>query len=189
MDEFNYLSVPISIILGLAIAELLTGVGRVIQCRDRVKSYWLSLVWTGILLVTSIQSWWALFGLRRMQDWNFFSFLIVLLHPLALFLLASLVLPGREEFVGHDEVDVKSHYFKQRQWFFAAILLTIVASLVRPLVFKLPLSLNLDVAIQGFLFFVALGAIFVRAAWYQVVATLIFAATIATYIGLLFVHL
>ena len=43
MDPFSYLSVLISIILGLGITQLVTGLGRLIQARARIKFYAKSL--------------------------------------------------------------------------------------------------------------------------------------------------
>ena len=37
MDEFGYLSVIISVILGLSIAQLLQGIRQIINARDRVR--------------------------------------------------------------------------------------------------------------------------------------------------------
>ena len=187
MDEFTYLSVPISIILGLAVTELLLRLGRAIQARKRVRFYWPALVWIVILLVIAVQSWWALFGLRDYHGWTFLTFLVVLLHPIAFFLMASLVLPDREEFA--HAVDLREHYYAQSRWFFASVLLTIAASLVRPVVLYHAMALNLDVAIQGFLFVVALIAMVTKAKWYHVLTVVLFGATLSAYIGLLFMHL
>jgi hypothetical protein len=188
MDVFTHLSVPISIILGLAMTELLTRIGRIIQCRKRVTFYWLPLAWAVVLMVIIVQSWWAVFNLKDVRDWTFFSFLVVLLHPVALFLLVALALPDRDEFI-HGSVDLKAHYFEQRRWFFAAVLLTIAASLARPLAVGDRLSLNLDVLIQGFLFLCAVGGVVIRAEWFHRLLVIVFAATLAAYVGLLFVHL
>ena len=188
MDAFTHLSVPISIILGLAMTELLTRVGRIIQCRRHVNFYWLPLAWAGVLLVITVQSWWAVFSLKEVQDWTFFSFLVVLAHPLALFLLVALALPDRDEFI-KGAVDLRAHYYDQTRWFFGAVLLTIVASLARPIVLSGHFSLNLDVIIQGFLFVCAVGGILIKAEWYHRLLVIIFAATIAAYIALLFVYL
>jgi hypothetical protein len=43
MDTFNYLSVLISIILGLGITQLLSGLGRSLEYRDKDRLYWPSL--------------------------------------------------------------------------------------------------------------------------------------------------
>jgi hypothetical protein len=92
MDAFSYLSVLISIILGLGITQLLTALGRLLNSRARVRWYWPAVVWAGILLVVHIQSWWAMFGLRTHENWTFLAFLVVLLLPILLYLAAALAL-------------------------------------------------------------------------------------------------
>jgi len=188
MDAFSYLSVPVSIILGLAITELLLRTGRLIQCRERVTLFWPPLLWTALLLLTAVQSWWALFGLRKFDAWTFPRFLIVLLHPITIVLMAALVLPDREEF-SHGQVDLRVHYFRQSRWFFLVLMLTIVASLLRPLVLFGRLTLNLDAEMQSFLFVLAGLAAVVRVAWFHRLVALVFAITICFYIGLLFMQL
>ena len=64
MDPFSYLSVLISIILGLGITQLVTGLGRLIQARARIKFYAPTIAWVGLLLIIHVQTWWAMFGLR-----------------------------------------------------------------------------------------------------------------------------
>src|SRR6478672_4069223 len=64
MDPFSYLSVLISIILGLGITQLVTGLGRLIQARGRIKFYAPTIAWVGLLLIIHVQTWWAMFGLR-----------------------------------------------------------------------------------------------------------------------------
>jgi hypothetical protein len=67
VDEFGYLSVIISVILGLSIAQLLQGMSQVINARDRVRIYWPSMAWTILLLLVDIQAWWAMFGYRNLH--------------------------------------------------------------------------------------------------------------------------
>ena len=68
MDDFTHLSVLISIVLGLGLTNLLMGLARVVQMRDRVKIYWPSLVWAVTLLLVHAQTWWTMFGLRTVHD-------------------------------------------------------------------------------------------------------------------------
>lgn len=84
MDAFSYLSVLLSIILGLAITQILQSVGRIIQARDRVVMFWPPLLWAAILILVSVQSWWALFGLHLRESWSFFPFLVVVLQVINL---------------------------------------------------------------------------------------------------------
>lgn len=44
MDAFSYLSVLLSIVLGLGPTQLLTAVGRLIRHREHVRVHWLPLV-------------------------------------------------------------------------------------------------------------------------------------------------
>ena len=188
MDEFGYLSVLFSIILGLALAQLVMGLGRIIQLRARVSFYWPALVWAFTLLVIDAQSWWAMFSLRRVHEWSFLGFGVVLLHPLALFLIATLAVPDASEFNGERRVALEENYFSHFRWFFGAILLAIVASLVRPLVLGLAIAPE-DVVIQGFWFALALVAMAVKAKWYHAALAVVFPVTLALYIGGLFAHL
>jgi hypothetical protein len=48
---FAYLSVLTSIVLGLGIARLLTGLGRLIQARGRGRLYWVPVLWALDLLL------------------------------------------------------------------------------------------------------------------------------------------
>ena len=59
MSRFEYLTAFLGIILAVAVAEILLGVGRLTRERDRVKFYWVHLFWMFALLVIMIQRWWA----------------------------------------------------------------------------------------------------------------------------------
>src|SRR5690242_855024 len=93
MDAFSYLSVLLSIILGLGLTQLLTAAGRLIRHRDRVRVHWLPLVWAAVLLVIYVQVWWSMYGLRLRSGWTFGAFSIVLAQTAALYLMAAVVLP------------------------------------------------------------------------------------------------
>ena len=54
MDEFGYLSVIISVILGLSVTQLLQGISQVINARDRVRIYWPSIAWALLLLLVDV---------------------------------------------------------------------------------------------------------------------------------------
>jgi hypothetical protein len=80
MDAFGYLSVLLSIILGLAVTQILTGLRGLILRRARVRTYWVPIAWSVIVLLVITQSWWAMFGLRGRPTWTFAEFATVLLH-------------------------------------------------------------------------------------------------------------
>jgi hypothetical protein len=141
MDTFNYLSVLVSIILGLGITQLLSALGRSLEYRDRDRLYWPSIAWFGVLLLAHIQTWWSFFGLRDHTSWNFLQFVFVLLQPIGLYLLSVLTLPSP----GSDSTNLKKWYFANRRVFFMLMMVFLVLSLMRDLVISgsLPESKNL----------------------------------------------
>ena len=104
MDEFGYLAVILSIILGLSVTQLLQGLSQVINGRDRVRIYWPAIGWTLLLLVIDVQAWWAMFGYRNRHAWTFLQFAVLLLETIILYLLAVLALPTP---FGEETVDLR----------------------------------------------------------------------------------
>jgi hypothetical protein len=186
MDEFSYLSVLLSIILGLAITQILQGLRGVLQSRKRVKLYWPALAWAGLLLLIYVQSWWAMFGLRLHHDWTFGAFAIVLLQTIVLYMLASLVLP---DFSGEDAIDLRANYYTHHAWFFSLAVLLGLVSIGKDLVLRgaLPDSRNLCFHL-AFIVAAAIAAI-TRREWYHKVGVLLATVLFGFYIALLFVRL
>jgi hypothetical protein len=186
MDEFSYLSVLLSIILGLAITQILKGFRGMLLSRQRIRLYWPALAWAGLLLLIYVQTWWAMFGLRSHHNWTFGAFAIVLVHTIALYMLAGLVLP---DFFGENEIDLRANYYAHHSWFFAMAVLAGLASIGKDLVLSgaLPESRNLGFHIVFLL--TGLIAAITRREWYHKVAVVVTAVLFALYIGLLFVRL
>jgi hypothetical protein len=186
VDEFAYLSVLISIILGLGMTHLLTGVGRIIEARDRVRMYWPPLAWAALLLIIHVQTWWAFFGLRNHHGWNFFGFLVVLLQPILLYLLAALALP---QFTDGSSVDLRSSYYANTRWFFGLAMTLILGSFVRDLVINGALPRRFNVAVQLVFFVLAAGAAATRRPWYHEVVAALYLILLSAYIAVLFARL
>jgi hypothetical protein len=117
MDEFGYLAVILSIILGLSVTQLLQGLSQVINARDRVRIYWPAIGWALLLLVIDVQAWWAMFGYRNRHAWTFLQFAVLLLETIVLYLLAALALPTP---FGEETVDLRANYFRHARWFFGS---------------------------------------------------------------------
>ena len=186
MEPFSYLSVLVSIILGLGITRLLTGLGQQIEFRDSVRFYWPSLVWAVTLLLVHVQAWWSMFGMRDHVGWTFVQFLVVLLQPITLYLLAALVLPTATP---GAPVDLRTHYFEQARWFFSLFGALLVVSLVKDLTLDGALPDATNVAFHGvFLALSATGALTQREAFHRANAAAT-ALLLAAYIAALFARL
>jgi hypothetical protein len=186
MDEFSYLSVLLSIILGLAITQILQGFRGLLQSRKRARLYWPALAWAGLLLLIFVQTWWAMFGLRSHHNWTFGAFAIVLLHTIVLYMLAGLVLP---DFFGEDAIDLRANYYAHHAWFFSLAILAGLVSIGKDLVLNnaLPEPRNLSFHF-AFILTAAIAAI-TRREWYHKAAVLVTAGLFGFYIALLFARL
>ena len=128
MDAFSYLPVLISIILGLAITQILQGFRDLMQARSRLRLYWPSLLWAILLLVICVQEWWAMFGWRNFHPWTFFGFTLMLTQTVATYLAAALVLPDVR---GDESIDLRAYYYANHRWFFVMGVLAVVISIAK----------------------------------------------------------
>ena len=186
MDAFSYLSVLLSIIIGLGITQVLTAVGGVIRHRDRVTIDWLPLLWAAVMLVVFVQVWWSSFGLRQFRDWTFVGFLLVLAQTCTLYLMSAVILP---EQIDETRTDLAAHYQRQHRWFFSLLLATLVVSVLKDKIINGHWPNALNFGFHIFLSAVALSAIFIRQRRYQEFVGIIGAVGIAAYIWLLFMRL
>lgn len=155
-DQFSYYNVLIAIVLGLAIANLLAGLARLMHARKRVQLYWPSICWAVLLFVGIVQQWWADYDLRKFPNLGFTGFLSALFAPVVLSLLCSLVLPPSE---GDESLDLRAWYFDNRRWFFALLASLMPLSYVFEYLAKGTFykGHNESVFLIGFFLFAALG--------------------------------
>ncbi len=118
MSPFEFVCAFYSVVLGIAVAQLMTSVGRLIEMRDQVRTYWVQLLWVVIVLLIDINCWWAMWGLRGATSWSFVSFLLLVGLVGSIFLVTVLLFPRLPESGG--EIDLETHYYKNRRFFFLA---------------------------------------------------------------------
>ena len=185
-DAFNYLSVLLSIILGLAITQILKGLRGLALTRARVRVYWPTLVLAGLLLLITVQGWWASFGMREIRVWTFAMFAVVLLQTTLTYMLAALVLP---DFFGEGAIDLREHYFAHRQLFFGLFVVTLLVSLSKDLVLSGHAPNRANVAFHcAFIVLTGTGALTAREGYHKTLAV-VGVVGFAAYIALLFTQL
>jgi hypothetical protein len=186
MDAFSYLSVLLSIIIGLAITQVLEGYRSLLLAKGRVQLHVPAMIWSGLILLFAAQAWWASFGLRARSDWNFASFAVILLQMVMLYMLAAVALP---DVAPEQHVDLSRHFERHHRAFFVFLIGMLATSVVKDVVLdgRLPTPVNLA-------FHVLLAAIAI-AGWvvrdfraHLAIALLAVGGTLA-YIALLFAHL
>jgi len=186
MDAFSYLSVLLSIILGLAIAQVLQGYRALLLARGRVRVSAPVLIWSGLLLLIATQAWWASFGLRQRMNWDFLSFAVILLQMILLYMLSAVVFP---EVQPSDRVDLVDHFDRHRRIFYALLIALLVVSVVKDVVLNHHLPSPVNLAFHILLGTTAAVGIAARSARVQLWLALFGVAAFLAYIAMLFARL
>jgi hypothetical protein len=155
MSLFEFLMVLVSIIIGLGLAEILTGVAKMIRARATIRPYWVHAVTVVVLFIALLQQWWEIWSLRGHSEWTFTGLLMLLSGPVGLFLMAHLSFPEPA-----GGTDLREYYYSaMRPIWWLATLTVIAATLFRPLVFGDELFDASNATSFAFLAgFIALGA-------------------------------
>jgi hypothetical protein len=119
LEAFNYLSVMVSIVVGVGLTQLFAGIGNVVQIRRRVDRYWLHTFWVLLLIGFHVQTWWSFWALRAVTDWTFGAFAYVLIGPSTLVIASHIILPELVD----TRIDVETHYFDTSPLFFGLLAL------------------------------------------------------------------
>lgn len=127
MTPFEYVSVLISIILGLGITLVLTGVAELIKRWKTIKHFWPYLIWIFLVFILHLEEWWISYDLKSIQSWSLPSFLFVISYPILLFIMANLLYPTEWS----KELDLKEFYFKTSNSFFVCIMISAVISIIQ----------------------------------------------------------
>jgi hypothetical protein len=106
-------------ILGLAVAQLLRGVSRIVQHPKKFPVYWVHLIWTLFLFLYLIHFWWWEFALERISQWTFPLYFFLAVYATLLYLICSLFFP--------DEIDeyegFRNYFYYRRKWLFIFMIL------------------------------------------------------------------
>lgn len=123
MSLFEFIVSMISVLIALAVAQLLISVGRLAQSHGRVLPYLPHVLWNVAIFLIAFLHWWSLWDFRDLS-WNSAMFFFSLMGPLLLFFAVTLLSPNPR---ADDEViDLKAHFQGIRVlflWVFLAALL------------------------------------------------------------------
>jgi len=135
MNLFEFLMILLSLIVGLGLAEILSGIGNSLKRNGTLGFHWTHGAVTLTVFLGLLQVFWESWGLRTVEIWSFPAMLLMLGSPILLYLLAHILFPGREESVSLDD-----YYFARARLLWPLAGLTvIVGTLFRPVVFGQPL--------------------------------------------------
>lgn len=116
-EIYLHVRVIISVVLGLALTRILSGIARFVEHPDRHKLSAVHLTWVAVILVSAIHFWWWEFSLEAVRQWRFELFLFVLSYAFLFYLLASLLFPADlEGYEGYED-----YFLSRRRWFYGLL--------------------------------------------------------------------
>jgi hypothetical protein len=125
MSSFEFVTVPVALIVGLGMAHLLTGLGRAVHFRRRASLWWVHLCWTASVFFYLAVHWWNLFYSNDGSTWRFLEYLYLLLHSALPYFSAVLLYRPDPE----GAPDIRTTFEANRRWFFGVWALTLVADI------------------------------------------------------------
>lgn len=128
MSPFEYVIVLVSLIIGLGITLVLTGIAQLIREEQRVKFFLPYLIWIGLVFVLHIHEWWITYQLKSMIAWKLPTFLFIILYPILLYILANLLFP--DSWKNHNR-DMKQFYFTAYKRFFSCAIILVILSVLQ----------------------------------------------------------
>ena len=116
MSQFEFIFVLVSIILGLALANLFGGIARLSRKSwDQIDGVHLTFSLLTILMVFVI--WWGMYRWQDRSKFEFGMFVVIGLYTSILYSLSAILFPGDASIPGFDEV---------RKSFYLALLLMLL---------------------------------------------------------------
>lgn len=130
-DQFQHVMVLISIIIGLAITHLLSGVVDAVDRGNDEDSpviySALPALWAGTAFLWMINFWWFQFRLLSLVEaWTLWRYLFIILYSVVLYIMTVILIPR-----DWDALKSYPEYFmRNRRWFFIALLLASVCDVL-----------------------------------------------------------
>ena len=150
MSPFEYVIVLISIILGLGITTILTGVAEWIKHYRNSTLHTPYIIWIVVVFIMHIHEWWECYSLKSIAVWKLPLFLFVVLYPINLYILAHLLFPRQLD----NPFDSRKFYEDRYPAFFVCALIGVTLSIIHNITIE---GLHVTDQIVHFLLLIILG--------------------------------
>ena len=127
MSAFEYFSVFMSIILGLAVVHLLGGVSLILDQRVKARVSGLHLIWVLNMFSLITWVWWGNWQLEGVESFSPVHYVAMVLFSVVLYLMCGLLFPVK----GKEVEDFHEQFEMNRSRFFLLGLALLVAALLQ----------------------------------------------------------
>ena len=128
-DQFVYVSVLFSIVIALALTQLLAGIATILRVRVTRFSF-VYMAWVGVLLFACVDLWFTLWGLRESEAWSLIYVLYLLVLATVLYVACQLIVPDLRD---GDSIDLVAFNESRRRKYLAALGLDVALATVQNL--------------------------------------------------------
>jgi len=186
LSEFEYISVLLSILIGLGVTQLLSGLAKLLRDGRALGHAWWIFIIIATLLLADFQVWWVSFGWRDLPGWTFLGYIAFLVLPVILYLLAYLVLPADLHLDGDQ---LANAFIEKRKPFFALLMLIAPASFFQQWMLVGTILPDLDTGLRLLWIVLTIPGFASRRATVQAMIAVAFFVLLTLYITLLFMRM
>jgi hypothetical protein len=128
VSQFEYVAIPVSLIMTFAIARLLSGFPYLLAAR---RTYWVHTLWCSTAMLNVLVFWWAFWNASDFEDWTLGSYLMTLFYPAMCYVGATVLMPTHAA----ADTDWHDYYFSVRKLIFSIAAIATAANLGTIVVF------------------------------------------------------
>lgn len=117
MPAFEHLSVLVSIVVGMAVSQLLFGLGQLMRRRGSYTVDPIYILANVVIMLVLVDSWWSAFSWHAVPNWSYARTWFVMLNPLLVTMAAQLLPPDWDE----RPVDIHKTYYRNHRLIFSLL--------------------------------------------------------------------
>ena len=126
LDLFEFILIVTSVIYAMAVAQILSGVGRLAQSEKTIRWFLPHSMWIAILFSFIFLVWWSIWEFRGLA-WTAPKYFYMVVMPTSIYFSCSLLIPQR---IDADEIDLEAHFYRIRTIFLSSFFVAALTAII-----------------------------------------------------------
>src|SRR5215469_16956055 len=127
MTAFEHVTALLSFVYALALTHLLARIAEFVIARDRVRFSGLPALGMANAILLVFANWLSLWDFRSIKTWDIASITVGFLLAVSMFLICAWIGPKT---AGEGKIDLEDFFWRQRPYFYGALLAAFILSLL-----------------------------------------------------------